>query len=357
MHVHFKKHAQQQVPQRGNQSDHRNPVLRIRGVEVLLFLLAAWMLSSCAPQPAAELDNLGTAVAGTATAAAGEPDQKQAVAEAQLTATQAAQDLQATQAAQSELDADVLTATATAFGPFLAELPLYGVDPNQGRPGWIHPPLRLQLDGFHDYDFGNEFLVTIAADFVISADITWDTQYGGSGCGFVIRSDGNKAALNQYLVIATRAASGHVLFGVMADGNLVNGRDLYAYGLDPAFDWQNGATNQLTVVGRGSQFDIYTNNTLIGSVNPNDPLPQPRLPDPPIKPADLKDVAANTRYAQELAEYETVTAKIKADFQARLNDARNAEVNFENGFMAMVALSQSGTVDCQFNNAWLWLIE
>lgn len=323
----------------------------------LFFLSLGWVLSGCASQPQVELDNLGTAVAGTATAAASEPDQQQAVADAQETATQIAQELQATQVSVSELDADVLTATATAFEPFRAELPLFGVDPQQGRPGWIHPPLRLQLDGFHDYDYGNEFLATTAADFVISADITWDTQYGGSGCGFVIRSDGDKAALNQYLVIATRAASGHVLFGVMAEGELVNGRDLYAYGLDPAFDWQNGATNQLTVVGRGSQFDIYTNGTLIGSVNPNDPLPQPRLPDPPIKPADLQDLAANTRYAQELAEYEAVTAKVKADFQARLNAAQNAEVNFERGFMAMAALSQSGTVDCQFDNAWLWLIE
>ncbi len=69
--------------------------------------------------------------------------------------------------------------------------------------------------------------------FVVSSDITWNTQYGTSGCGFVLRSDGNKNALNQYMVIATRGASGHVLFVTMSQGKIVGGRDIYAYGIDP----------------------------------------------------------------------------------------------------------------------------
>lgn len=322
----------------------------VLGISILL-------LTACATEPQVELEILGTAVAGTATASAGEPGSDQELFEARQTATKSALEREATQVVESSIGEAALTATAVVFSPVTAVLPLYGVDPQLGRPGWLHPPLVLELDGYHDYDYGNEFLQITAADFVISADITWDTQYGGSGCGFVLRSDGKRDALNQYLVIATRGANGHVLFGVMAEGNLVNGRDLYAYGLDPDFDWHNGTTNRLTVVGRGSQFEIYTNDTMIGVVDPNEPLPQPHLPAPPVKPADLTDLEASSRYAKELAEYEQVTSQIKAEFQARLREARQAEVNFERGFMAMVALSESGTVRCEFQNAWLWLIE
>lgn len=331
--------------------------LEPKKISILLGILVVLVINGCTSQDPNELDALGTTVANTATAAAKVSGSEQDVVSAQQTATQSALDLQRTQSAQQSLDTASQSATATAFSPFLSELPLYGVDPERGRPGWIHPPLTLELDGFHDYDFGNEFLGTVAENFVVSADITWDTQYGGSGCGFVLRSDGNRDALNQYLVVATRAASGHVIFGVMADGKLVNGRDIYAYGLDPEFDWQNGTMNQLTVVGRGSQFDIYTNGTLIGTVDPNEPLPQPRLPEPPIKPADVNDLVAMTKYAYDLAEHDAVVANIQANYQARVREAREAEKNFERGFVAMVALSQSGTVNCQFNNAWLWLIE
>jgi hypothetical protein len=50
--------------------------------------------------------------------------------------------------------------------------------------------------------------------------------------------------------------------------------------------------------------------------------------------------------------------QIRADFRARQKAFRNADTTFDRGFIAMVALSQSGRKGvCQFNNAWLWLIE
>jgi len=202
-----------------------------------------------------------------------------------------------TQVAQQATELAIQAATATAVAPMLAELPIYGVDPAGGRPAWVHPPVSLDIEGFEQFAYANQFAATVVTDFVVAADITWNTQFGTSGCGLVLRSDGNEEALNQYLVVATRGANGHVLFTVMEAGDLIEVYDMFARGIDPVFSSANDTTNRLAVVGRGSTFSVYTNGTLIGQVQ----------------------------------------------------DAR-----YEIGFVALVALNQSGTTHCGFTNTWLW---
>ena len=294
---------------------------------------------------------------GTAAAAAVSGGSDQLISTAQAEATLQDQLIIATQTSLANSNSQAQAATATAIAPILAELPKYGVDPSPGRVGWVHPPVTLDVEGYGQYDYANQFLNTVAADFVISADIVWNTSYGSSGCGFVLRSDGNQDALNQYLTIASRGASGHVVFATMANGEVVTGQDIYAYGIDPKFDWQNDATNRLTVVGRGNRFFIYTNDTLIGEIDPSAPPPQPVIPPPPQIPLDTKDTKAMEEYLQKTVEYKDVVAQIKADRSARVAAFKTAETQFDRGFIAMVALSESGHTVCQFNNAWLWLIE
>ncbi len=84
---------------------------------------------------------------------------------AQAEATARGLALDATQAAQSALSDEARAATATAFAPYIANLPRYGVDPEAGRPGWIHPPATLEVDGYMEYDYVNQFLATVAQDF------------------------------------------------------------------------------------------------------------------------------------------------------------------------------------------------
>ena len=227
-----------------------------------------------------------TRVAGTATRESG--INQTAIAAAATTAAQQAQDIGAQ------------AATATAAAPILSELPKYGVDASQGEIAWVHPPANLDVEGFEQYAYVNQFISTVAGDFVVSTDITWNTRFGTSGCGLVLRTDGNEEALDQYLVIATRGANGHVFFAPMIDGEVVEDRieDMYARGIDPLFSSANDTTNRLTVVGRGTQFDVYTNGTLVGQVSD-----------------DL----------------------------------------YQRGFIALVALNQSGRTVCQFDNTWLWL--
>lgn len=295
----------------------------------------------------ATLEAISAEVRGTATVeAAGKQNPNAPVETAQAEATARSQALDATQAAQQALSNEARAATATAFAPYIANLPKYGVDPAKGRPGWIHPPATLEIEGYMQYDYLNQFLATVAQDFVISSDITWNTQYGTSGCGFVLRSDGNKDALNQYLTIVTRGASGHVLFATMSEGKLVSGRDIYAYGKDPNFNWGNNVTNRLTVVGRGLSFSIYSNDTLIGEIDPTAPVSLPGIPPAPKVPG-----------AGGKAEQEAVATQITADYQARQREAANAEKAFERGLIALVVLSESGRSVCTFENTWLWLID
>jgi hypothetical protein len=250
------------------------------------------------------------------------------------------------------------TATAAAFAPILAELPTYGVDPSEGKLGWVHPPVALDASGYHQFEYVNYFLGTLAKDFVVSADITWNTVGSTSGCGFVLRSDGNTAALDQYVAIITRVASGHFLFATMDNGEVVTGRDIYARYKDKTFDWSNDSTNRLTIVGRGNHFWVYTNGTLIGEIDPSAPPPYPAYPDEPVKPPAGSDPAAMAAYQANKTEHDLVVQQMNADYAARQRALNSAETVFERGFIALVALSEAGRkTECKFNNGWLFLID
>lgn len=335
----------------------RNFRLTVR-LLVLIGILSACGSGGVDSAQQSTLEAISASVRGTATAqAALEQNPNSAIETAQAQSTTLEQSVEATQAAGSLLSDEAKAATATAEAPILTELPKYGVDPSAGRVAWIHPPASLEVEGFMQFDYVNYFISVLAQDFVISADITWDAIGSESSCGFVLRSDGNQDAMNTYLATISRVASGHFLFLTVAKGEVVTGQDIYAYGRDPGFNWQNGATNRLTVVGRGDHFWIYTNDTLIGDVDPSAP-PQLVLPPEPEKPADASNAEAMAQYALDQANFEAESNMVRAEYRARLNALQNADTKFERGFTALVALSRAGKkATCQFNNAWLWLIE
>lgn len=256
----------------------------------------------------ATVEALSQSIAMTATAAGVEEEtvvevnSEETVAAIQAEATEQVQVEEATQVAVATADTGDQSATEEALAPIRAELPTYGIDPSVGTLGWIQPPITVQTEGYLQYDYGGDFLSTVARDFVLAADITWNTRFGSTACGYVIRSDGNEEAFNQYLVLATRGAQGHVGFAIMQDGEIKDDEltDIYANGIDPQFQWQNDTTNRMTVVGQGNTFTIYTNGTKIGEVTPS--------------------------------------------------------VAFDRGFTAFTALNESGDTTCKFDNAWLWLL-
>ena len=328
-------------------------------LSVLLLILASIScgVGSGSTGEQATLDAISSSIRQTATyQAAQDQNPDVGVETAQAAATLSGESIGATQAADSALSAEAKAATATAVAPILAELPHYGVDPNAGQMGWIHPPATLETHGYMQYAYVNRFIATVARDFVVSSDITWNSQYSTNGCGFVLRSDGNKNALNQYLAVLTQEAVGHLVFGFMVNGKILTARDIYASGRDPSFRWENGKTNRLTIVARGNIFQIYTNGTLIGKVDVSAPPPLPSYPDAPKKPSDSTDLAAQADYQAKLKEHDQAVKKINADYQAQQRAIANAKTVFDRGFIALVVLSESGSTHCDFNNTWLWLI-
>jgi hypothetical protein len=224
------------------------------------------------------------------------PDSTQVAAENTAVLDQAA-----TQAAQQATQLAEQAVTATALAPITAELAGYGVSPTEGEFAFVHPPIVLDAEGLRGYSYANENIATVVRDFVLSTTITWNTRFGDAGCGLVLRTDGNDEAVNQYVLVMTRAANGHVYFAPMADGEVVEPEivDMYARGIDPVFTSANDTTNKLAVVARGTTFTVFTNGTQVGQLD-------------------------NGRY--------------------------------DRGFVAMTALNNSGRTHCEFNNTWLWLL-
>ncbi|MCA9993336.1 MAG: hypothetical protein H6666_16305 [Ardenticatenaceae bacterium] len=294
----------------------------------LLLLMVALLAVALACNPAGSGDdgreatrtalqatlNAGVTVAAPATATAapaGEqpaentpepapPAEDDAVVQARAGATATAEAIAARQTEQAVAAGDAAAATAAAVAPIEEELRSYGIDPAQGRVAWIHPPVEISASGYMTYEWDVD-LVAVAKDFVVAGDITWNTQYGSTGCGYVMRSDANDNSGSRHLVIATRYANGEVLFVTQANGNLLRDeiQRLDANIIDPNFEWQNDTTNHIAVVGRGNVFSVYTNGTYIGDAT--------------------------------------------------------ASQGLEKGFVAFVALNESGTTYCRFDNAWLWL--
>lgn len=236
-------------------------------------------------------------------AASGDSVADSGVVAARETATAVALQYEAAGLAGAEAQATATAVMAATLAPIHTQLIQYGVDPNQGRLAWVHAPVTLEALEHGQYEFVNHHILTTAGDFVLVADITWETLQAETGCGFAIRSDGNEDAINQYLIIATRGGLGRVLFAPQKNGNVMTdeGHEMFAHAMDPAFGWHTNKTNRLAVVAQGQTFSIFTNETLLG------------------------------RY--------TTTQ------------------GFDRGFVYFLTGANVAPVTCHFENGWLWLLD
>lgn len=328
----------------------------------LLLSVLGFILSACNPAGSSLPQNptltaLSASIALTATSAGQDTGSTGDLATAQAKATQSSLEIQATQTARAGTRDEAKLATATVAAQMIAELPRYGLDATSGRPGWMHDPLRLEITGYQDFAYGNDHTQITAANFALAADITWDTQYGSSGCGFMFRSDGDENQPNQYMLIASRFANGRVVFTALADGEIANIQDFYPKDSDRSFDWQNGTTNRLAVIARGPLIEIYTNGMKIGEVDTTQPPKKPPSPPKPQPPADQGNQSVVEAYQTQLKEYEEILSQSQSSYNTALANYSNRPAVFEEGFLAMIALSESGRTVCQFDKAWLWLLE
>jgi hypothetical protein len=332
-------------------------------ISLALILVVLWTgLPGCSSngssqQPNLTLTALSAAVARTATAVQGQDSSENTLATAQAKATQSSLEIQATQTARAGTRDEAQLATATVAAPIVAELPRYGLDASSGHAGWLHDPITLEISGYHDFAYGNDHMQVTAADFVLAADITWDTQYGSSGCGFMFRSDGDEVKPNQYMIIASRFANGRVVFSALADGEIANIHDFYPKDNDRSFDWQNGTTNRLAVIARGPLIEIYTNGVKIGEIDTTQPPKKPPAPPKPAEPADKSNQSAMEAYQAQLKEYQDILSQSQTSYNTALRNYSERPAVFEEGFLAMIAVSESGRTQCTFDKAWLWLLD
>jgi hypothetical protein len=293
----------------------------------------------------------------TLTARAGEDggsSNELATAEAKATAKSA--EIYATQTARATLNEPARLATVTAMAPVVAELPRYGVDPGDGYVAWMHPPVVIDLSGFGQTGFANDYPQITAGDFVMAADITWNTKNSLSGCGFMFRSNGDQVKPSQYMVLMTRTATGHAGWLALMDGEVSNFREYYPKDQDKSFNWFNDSTNRLAIVVRGDLIDIYSNGTLLGQINIKEGPPDAILKAPKI-------VIPENVLPDQLDQFREAANKQDQgnnQYLAQLNDARK---NFAikkpflyDGLLGFLGASDSGRMICTFQNSWLFVL-
>jgi hypothetical protein len=148
-----------------------------------------------------------------------------------------------------------------------------------------------------------------------------------------------------------------VVFSALADGEIANIQDFYPKDNDRSFDWQNGATNRLAVIARGPLIEIYTNGVKVGEVDTTQPPKKPPAPPKPEQPANQGDQSAMEQYQAQVKEYEEILNQSQSAYNTAMVNYSNRPAVFEQGFLAMIALSESGRTVCEFDKAWLWLLE
>lgn len=324
---------------------------------LILLTMGCGLSSLQANTPNTTQTALFNAVRSTVTAAASNGDESSedlVAAQANATATKQDAELKQTESASGRSESELAQATVAA--PIIAELEVYGLDPQHGKVGWVHDPLTIEVDGYQQMQFGNDHMEITAADFVLAADITWDTQYGTNGCGFMFRSDGNQNKPNQYMVLASRFASGHIVFTALLEGELNNLHDFFPKSEDRSFEWENGTTNRLAIVARGNMIELYTNNVKIGEIDTAQPPTPIRPPAAPLEPPNANNAQLET-YRNQLKEYEQTVNEFQSNYQIALANHDENPAIFTDGFLGMIVLSESGRTSCTFTDAWLWLID
>ena len=303
------------------------------------------------------LTPMSALVRETATARAGNTGGSDELATAIVKATQRSGEIYGTQTARASLNSASRLATATAMAPVVAELPRYGVDPGQGYVAWMHNPVTIELQGWMQTGTANDYAQITARDFVLAADITWNTKNSLSGCGFYLRSNGDTNDPTQYTVIISRVASGHLAFLAMVDGTISNFREFFPKSEDKSFSWLNDSTNRLAVVVRGAFLDLYTNGELIGQIDTSQPPPA-SISTPPPFPTPSGGSAQQEEYQGTVDEYyqegkDLINGQL---IEAKKNFANNKPILTE-GLLGFIGMSQSGSMVCKFSDAWLFKIE
>jgi hypothetical protein len=236
-------------------------------------------------------------------------------------------------------------------------LPVYELDVEEGKLVWVHPPVKIIANEDNQAVFRQDHISVNVENFLVGADIRWQTSSNASGCGFSLRTHGENRNLNRYLVILTRVSYGHIQFTALSEGKPANIKEIYLDGLDPQFSWENQSSNWLAVKAQGNLLTIYVNQTRIGEIDAaSPPNPHPDLP-PPGKPQENSSLAEIDAYNKLDENYQDAIKKIEQRYKQVSEMFHQTKPVFSSGFVGFAAVNHTGQTMCEFSNAWLWSLD
>lgn len=204
-------------------------------------------------------------------------------------------DLAATQAFEATRIADQLAMDIKA------QLAEYNLPSDVGHLGWAQTnPETISMETYGDYFYSPFAEDLVASDFVLSTDITWETE-GLVMCGLMFRSEQNFETGAQYSFLYLRI-SGLPAWAIeyFKNGEFVN--TVSDIKFSSAIDMENGATNNLILAAEGNKFTLIINGERVGSFY---------------------------------------------DWSSRRMDGR----------FAFQGQQETGPSTCQFNNTWVWMLK
>lgn len=241
------------------------PVRSMREKSLVLVTLAALLLSSCSVLPiaAAPTDTpepTETPPPPTATATPTNTPTPTMTATPTTTATPTATpDRTATAAARATQTA------APILAKIHAEMKRYELSTDEGRLGWFSETFDIKVDTYNEERIESPYPEVTASDFMLGADVTWNTSTGLAGCALVVRAEDDFERGKQYRIYLMRL-QGLPLWDIeyFAHGQFqrsVTGKILDAGPIDS----RQGATNKVLVVGRENKLTVYANGDRLGS--------------------------------------------------------------------------------------------
>lgn len=152
-------------------------------------------------------------------------------------------------------------------GEIQAELEELGIDPARGRLAWrSDEPIGMTLDTYNTFATYPFIDGAEIADFVLKAEVSWESTGGLMICGFWMRGESFEERAAHYLFQTLRLSGipawdiEYIKFNQWVATLSSGGQVQTTIAIDQDF----GATNTYVIVADGAVMEVYANGTRLG---------------------------------------------------------------------------------------------
>lgn len=147
------------------------------------------------------------------------------------------------------------------------DLEVAGLSFDKGELGYkMESPISISINQGGNWRYFNQLETNnpVFSNFVISVDITWQSETGLAGCDIVFRSDGDMhdGEFVRFQIVRLSGFPGWNLSEIKF--NRVQGRLTSTSNTSPAIELETGSTNHFVLVVNGKNVSAYANGTLLG---------------------------------------------------------------------------------------------